>query len=53
MPNRFATGLIVNVRVEPEPLNAMLATLLGTRVVLNEVTVTEETFAPPPTLKVN
>ena len=51
-PNSFAAGLMVSVRVEPEPDTAMLAALFGTSVVLLEVAVTE-VIEPPPTLKVN
>ena len=41
VPERFATGLIVSVRVEIEPLSAMFAALFGTSVVFDEVAVTE------------
>src|SRR5438105_7918147 len=51
VPNLSATGLIIRVRVEPEPLSAMFAALFGTSVVFDDVAVTE--LIDPPRLKVN
>src|SRR5689334_12987951 len=53
VPNLSASGLIVKVRDDPDPLNAMFATLFGTSAVLEEVALTDTIEAAPPTLKVN
>ena len=49
-PERFATGLMRSVRVEPVPEIEILEALFGTNVVLLEVAVMLVMEADPPTL---
>ena len=51
VPNPLAAGLIVKVRVAPEPLMTIPVGLFGTSVVLSELAAT--VVGAPPMLKVN